>query len=78
MAISDDERRSIERSAIAGISIAFIELMNILVARGAIQIADWDTVVEALTDLSGAYEMNASQRASVERMAKMLRRFRPS
>ncbi|MGL3210927.1 hypothetical protein [Bradyrhizobium sp. BR 1433] len=77
MAVSDDERRNIERSAIAGVSVAFIELLNVLVERGAIQISDWDRIVETLTDLSGAYEMNAWQRSSVEHYAETLRRFRP-
>ncbi|MHC2653434.1 hypothetical protein ACVMHY_006013 [Bradyrhizobium barranii subsp. barranii] len=75
--ISEDERRGIERSAAAGVSVAFIELLKILVERGVIQVSDWDSLIASLTDLGGAYETEAWQRASIERFAVSLRRFRP-
>ena len=60
-----------------GVRVAYLELLRVLLARNAITSADIDSIIASLTDLSGAYEMKASQRASIEEFSKTLMRLRP-
>jgi hypothetical protein len=60
-----------------GARLAYIELLKVLLDRKIITSDDIQAIVASLTDLSGAFEMKPSQRASIESFSKTLMRLRP-
>ena len=59
-----------------GVRLAYQELLRVLFERDIITSDDINSILAALTDLSGAYE-KADQRASIETFSKTLMRQRP-
>ncbi len=54
----------------SGVEMAFMTLLNILYEKKMLTVEDFDKIHYELTDMSGNYDINANQRASIERMAE--------
>jgi hypothetical protein len=59
-----------------GVQVAFIALVNRLLAKGVLDTSDLDAIGHLLTDASGSYEMKATQRASIEAFSESFMRLR--